>query len=146
VSPEVNADNLDGKMRTFAAGFRVRGWEGPFYTRPPETVAYYARFGEQVAPVWELWCEQRGVPNSRNPTQVGEPIRAAIRFDDRDLRNSAPNTIARRLAIAVAGRAAHECLEWTTFGRDLVVDPHGPEVMEMAVDIGDYLLNASASD
>ena len=101
-------------------------WNGPMLSTPAETAQAQAANGQPIHPRWELWVQQSAL-NSRNPDAVNSGgVRAALAFDTADDLLATPvEGLAYRLAMAIAGQAAHEALEWVRLDGDLVIDPHG---------------------
>lgn len=134
---------LSDKLSSICKQTKARGWEGPKFTAPEDTLEHQQRFGTPIRPKWELWMEKPGVPNSYPPHEIGQPIRAAVYLTDTEVANLTGEVIAFRLAAAVAGREAHEALEWFWFERQRVADPHGDLLGLVAEGVANYLRTAT---
>jgi len=112
---------------------------------PQDAVDFQRRNGLPEEPKWQIVVCQNA-PNSRDPGVTGGGIQAALAYDNIDhLLNAPTEAIAKKLAMSIAGRAAHEALEWVRFDGELVVDPYGTpqELDEAAAYIREYLGNAA---
>lgn len=145
---DINPDLIRAKLDELTRHFRVRGWEGPFYTAPDETVAYYAAHGKASQRAWEVWVQLTEDPDSDDPELPVEPTRASLALSDGDLTELDVPTLARMLTVRVAGRAAHETLESAKLDGDRVLDPHaGPgELHETASSIYEYLMMGASAN
>ena len=145
---DINPDLIRAKLDELTGRFRVRGWEGPFYTAPDETVAYYAAHGKASQRAWEVWVQLTEDPDSDDPDLPVEPTRASLALSDGDLTELDVPTLARMLTVRVAGRAAHEILESAKLDGDRVLDPHaGPgELHETASSIYEYLMKGASAN
>jgi hypothetical protein len=81
----------------------VRGWDGPHYTPPDAPLSH----GD-----WEISMGKRDEPNSRGNPWMIVNVWARKRYTIKEAKSVTVEKMARDLAIAVAGRAAHEALEW----------------------------------
>jgi hypothetical protein len=120
---------LEVKWAPIERGFRPGpGWEGPFLVSPEQVADLQRRNGLPEEPCWQIIFAQQA-PNSRNPddhTPGGGGVQAAIAFASIDeLLNTPTDVLLRKMACSIAGRAAHEALEWVRMDGALVVDPHG---------------------
>ena len=103
--------------------FTARGWEGPYYT-PPNLSGH----GD-----WELSMGKRDEPHSRNPMMITN-VFARHRYTVDQVKGITVDQLAYDLAIAVAGRSAHEALEWCCFQGKTVIDPHDRDVIGVAAE------------
>jgi hypothetical protein len=140
---DIVRDLITLKLDDFVRRFEIRGWEGPSYTAPEETIAYYARFGLNPGPVWEVWCQLPDSPASEDPQRLGEPTRASVRFTDSDLTKMDVPAIATKLTMALLGRSVHETLEWAKLDGEWILDPHEQETLQQTADnVRSYLIKA----
>ena len=139
---------LDLKLADLGQRFEIRGWVGPCLSAPDETVAEYAYQGrpDLALPLWEVFMYRAGDQDSRNPTGRKGVVRAAIRYDDAQIENVTVEELAYRLTAAVAGREAHEALEWASLDGHLPIDPHDGQQLAAAADlIADYVKKGAGS-
>jgi hypothetical protein len=109
------------------------------------------RNGLPEEPCWQIILAL-SAPDSRNlddRTPDGGGVQAALAFGSIDeLLNTPSDLLVRKMALSVAGRAAHEAMEWTTMDGQLVVDPHGSraDMDEAAAYVREYLGNGATGD
>jgi hypothetical protein len=116
----------------------VRGWDGPHYTPPDAPLSH----GD-----WEISMGKRDEPNSRGNPWMIVNVWARKRYTIKEAKSVTVEKMARDLAIAVAGRAAHEALEWCWFEDETFVDPHNKDVIAGAAsEIRDRLVNQRNDD
>jgi hypothetical protein len=151
VEPSLKTELAEAKYVDLCDRFKPGpGWEGPFIW-PPEVVAYVQqRQGLTVEPSWYVFVYQPAL-NSWDPDNPapGGGNQAAASYRDVDHFLNTPNeVIAKRLTLAIAGRAAHEALEWATLDGERLIEPHGSseELAEVAAEIRTYLQNAAQED
>jgi hypothetical protein len=65
-----------------------------------------------------------------------------------ELLNTSTGLLVKKMAVSLAGRAAHEALEWATMDGKLVVDPHGSaaDMDEAAAYVREYLGNGATRE
>jgi hypothetical protein len=143
---DVARELFEIKLRDLGDRLLIRGWDGPCYFPPDERVDQYAYRGKTTAPLWEVFMEKHErVPDSRDPTAKEAPVRAALWFSDEEAADLTVDDLAYLLALAVAGREAHEALEWTRFNKRLLIDPHRyNDQLKDAVDLIAEYLNKGA--
>ena len=146
---DIKLELLPHKWAEIEAGFSAGpGWEGPFLLSPQDVEDLQRRNDLPIEPSWQIVVCQ-AAPDSRNRddrTPGGGGVQAALQYADIDhLLNTSTEAIVRKLALSIAGRAAHEALEWVTMNGELVVDPHGSKAdMDEAADmVREYLGNGA---
>ena len=143
---------LREKWAPLETGFKPGpGWEGPFLVTPEQVVDLQSRNGLPEDPRWMIIFNQQA-PDSRNPdnpTPGGGGVQAAIAFASIDeLLNTPTDLLLRKMAFSIAGRAAHEALEWVRMDGHLIVDPHGSaaDMDEAAAYVREYLGNGATRE
>jgi len=107
--------------------FMARGWEGPYYVLPDDSG------------VWEVCMLKSGEPDSRRPMRIVKVFaRVHITADEAEVMKV--EELAYKLTIAVAGRAAHEALEWCWLRGQTFIDPHNADVIAAAAKSIEYSL------
>jgi hypothetical protein len=146
--PDIVRDLITRKLDELARRFQIFGWEGPFYSPPEATVAYYARFGKEVEFVWEVWFQLTYSPDSENPDRIGEPTRASVALSDTDLLKMDIPAIAKKVTMAAAGRAVHETFEWAKLDGERILNPHArpEELHETASKVYEYLMKGASKE
>jgi hypothetical protein len=142
---DIEQQLVEVKMSELVRRFSAPQWRGPHLRTPAESAALQAENNLPIEPHWQI-CLQQAAPDSRDPRITRGGIEAAVAFSSLDdLLQSPVELIAKQLAMAIAGRAAHEALEWVRLDGQLVVDPHGAgEVLDEAADkIREYMGNAA---
>jgi hypothetical protein len=147
-------DQITAKREEFVKPgvFCIPGWDGPFYTPPEVTLAFWEAHNRPNQDAWEVWVQLSDDPDVDEPERDVLPTRASIGLSDKEAMKLDHSGIARRLAQNVAGRAAHETLERATLNGERVVPPHGPRevLQEAASDIASniyrYLMSAAQPD
>ena len=123
------------------------GWEGPDLWDPDKVEAIQRKNKLPVERSWQIVFNYRA-PNSWEPEDLDGDggVQAALSFDTLDeLLNTHSVVIVRKMALSIAGRAAHEAMEWTTMEGKLVINPHGSDAdMDVAADyVHAYLGNGA---
>ncbi len=87
------------------------------------------------------------VPHSRGKPEVA-PVPAAFRLDNDQAVRIPIEVLANKVCAAIAGRAAHEILEFVRFDGDFVVDPHGSaaQIAGIAELVTEYLVHGAEFD
>jgi len=119
-------DPFHVKVTKLGRRFAVRGWGGPYYTQPDAP-----RSDGQ----WEICMGKRDEPSSRSNSRQTVSVFARKRYTIEEAANVSVDTMAYDLAIAVAGRAAHEALEWCWLDGETFVDPHKEVVIAKAAEL-----------
>jgi hypothetical protein len=123
---DIHEELIQMKFQELKKGFVARHWQSPVLMTPEDVAAFQRERGLPVEPSWTIYIEPSSQPlDSRNPGATGK-IQAAIAFNTENILRLSVEEIAERLALSMAGRAAHEALEWIRFDDELVVDPHVP--------------------
>jgi len=104
--------------------FTARGWDGLEYRDPTES-----GHGD-----WEVFVAKRGEPCSRDPEKTVD-VFARFKITTEQAKTMTADEVAKGLATQVAGRSAHEALEWCWFRGSTWVDPHEQQQIEEAADI-----------
>jgi hypothetical protein len=109
------------RIKELLDSFTARGWEGPHYRLPKDS-----GHGD-----WEISMVKRGEPHSWKPQRVVD-VWARFRVTAKEATELTVDQLAYSLAIAIAGRTAHEALEWTSFRGKTCIDPHNKLAIEHA--------------
>ena len=151
-SPGLKTQLLLAKWAQIEKGFKPGpGWEGPFLVSPQQVADLQRRNGLPEEPCWQIVFAM-SAPDSRNPddsTSDGGGVQAALAFGTlEELLNTPNDVLVKKMALSIAGRAAHEALEWVTMDGQLVVDPHGSkaDMDEAAEYVREYLGNGATED
>jgi len=132
--PIVTSDDermaINAKFADLQRRFSARRWAGPILLDPEEAKRRYGA----TDGCWQLIL-QKAEENSRDdPDIFGGGFQAAINITTEQFLHWPVELIARRLALSVAGRAAHEALEWVRLDGELVLNPHTSRA-----DVGDAI-------
>lgn len=140
---------VEGKWAPIRDGFKPPpGWTGPHLLTPEDVADLYQRNGlEPPEPSWQIVFTHK----VQSAWHLDEPdsdggVQAAIFFPTLgELLNTPTRQIVRMMAMSLAGRAAHEALEWSTMDGKLVINPHGEdsEMNEITSYIRAYLGNGA---
>jgi len=142
---------LENKWTPIEANFKPpEGWDGPHLLGPDE-VADLCRRNNLPPPEpstqWQIIFNYTAASAWHPEDPHGDGgVQAAIFFPTLDhLLNTSTREVVRMMACSIAGRAAHEALEWTTMEGKLVVNPHGTDADVAQVDayIRGYLGNGA---
>ena len=111
-------------------GLQARSGLGGSVPLSPQQVAdLQRRNGLPEEPCWQIVFAMRA-PDSRNPndsTSDGGGVQAALAFGTlEELLNTPNDVLVKKMALSIAGRAAHEALEWVTMDGQLVSIPTDP--------------------
>lgn len=138
---------IRAKLVDFCHRFSHPYWNGPFFSDPAETVAIGQAVNHEFPPAWDVWMEKPGVPDSLGGPQ-GAPLVAAYRMDAVAAAGISIEVLAFQVAAAIAGREAHEALEFARLDGQQAVDPHGSqaELVEVSVLIAQYLTGGAQRD
>ena len=146
---EHSASLVREKWSPIATGFKPPpGWEGPFLLSPEQIAHFLEEHGVSDEPRWQIIfaLETPDARNPNDPTRSGG-VQAALAFLSLDDFLSTPtDLLLRKMTFSIAGRAAHEAMEWVTMDGDVVIDPHGSAVDmdEAALYIREYLGNGAS--
>lgn len=112
------------EIREFLDNFEARGWEGLDYRDPTNS-----GHGD-----WEGFVVKKNEPNSWNPEETVD-VYARFRITREQAKTWKADRVAKGLAVQVAGRSAHEALEWSRFRGKTRIDPHNIEQIEEAAEL-----------
>jgi hypothetical protein len=122
----IHEDLIQMKFEELKGHLVAPYWGDPVLMTPDEVAAFQRERGLPIERSWTICIEPVTQPlDSRNPEVTGK-IQAAIAFNTEDILRLSVEDIANRLALSMAGRTAHETLEWIRFDDELVIDPHVP--------------------
>jgi len=139
------------KWSPIATGFKPPpGWEGPFLFSPEQIAVFLEEHDVSDEPRWQIIfaLETPDARNPNDPTRSGG-VQAALAFPSLDDFLATPtDLLVRKMALSIAGRAAHEALEWVTMDGHLVVDPHGSaaDMDGAAAYVREYLGNGATRE
>ena len=114
---------MEDVLGEFMERFRIRGWKSPDIGGPVGV-----KDGEDV---WQLFMVKEGIEaDAWDATAKDVELNVKIECTDAEARECGVEGLAWQFACAVAGRAAHESLEWSSLNGQRVVNPHNREQME----------------
>jgi len=117
-------DRFEKKVAQLKERFRIEGWKGPFRYTPKQTDAKYPELPPHE-PSWMVYMEKRGlVKDFHNPSAPKRRERVKFLIPETDMDKYSEELLALKLAIGVAGRAAHDSLDGTFLDDEVMVSPH----------------------
>lgn len=139
------------KWSPIATGFKPPpGWKGPFLLSPEQIAVFLEEHAVSEEPRWQIIFALE-TPDARHPNDPKRSggVQAALAFPSlNDFLSTPTDLLLRKMTFSIAGRAAHEAMEWVTMDGEIVIDPHGSvaDMDEAALYIREYLGNGASRE